>query len=109
MSSNTSTRTALQVKLQAHHNQLAEMLADLETYQVFQSERHDQLTRRYEQLERQTEALTNPETVRGQKLTASYERISEQHARSEEELDELENQVIEPLREAREVLGQLLA
>ncbi|OLV20267.1 hypothetical protein BOO71_0000265 [Deinococcus marmoris] len=88
---------------------LAEMLVDLEAELARRNDRHDQLTRRYERLERQTDDLTNPETVRGRKLLADYERLSELHARSDEEIDELENQVLEPLRDIQEVLRKLVA
>lgn len=101
--------TALRVRLQAHQSQLPEMLADLETHLAIQHDRHDQLTRRYHRLESQTERLTNPETVRGQRLYAQYDVVTAQHAESETNLEDLENQVIEPLREARDVLGRLLS
>lgn len=105
----STTPTALQVRLQGHRHQLAEMLTDLETYLTLRNDRHDQLTRRYERLERQADDLTNPETARGKKLLADYERVSERHASSEEDLDDLENRVLEPLRDIQEVLSRLVA
>ncbi|GMA17323.1 hypothetical protein [Deinococcus metallilatus] len=44
---------------------------------------------------------------RHEQLTRRYERLSELHAQSEEELDDLENLVLEPLREAQDVLLRL--
>lgn len=99
----------LQLRLVDHQSQISEMLTDLAAYQAFQHDRHDQLTRRHERLERQVDALNNPETARGKKLLNDYERISEQHARSEEELESLENEIMEPLRGVWEVLSTLVA
>lgn len=99
----------LQLRLGNHQNQISEMLTDLAAYQAVQHDRHDQLTRRQERLERQVDALNNPETPRGKELLNDYERISEQHARSEEELESLENEIMEPLRGVWEVLSTLVA
>lgn len=84
------------------------LLPKLETYLAYKHQRHEQLTRRYERVERQTDDVTNPTTERSRRLLAEYERLSEQHARSEEELDDLENLVLEPLREVQDVLERLV-
>lgn len=86
---------------------LTGLAADLAALMHSMQERHEQLTRRYERLERQTERLTNLDIPRSQRLLAEYERLGERHAQSEEELDELENLVLEPLLEARNVLLRL--
>ncbi|MCP2014386.1 hypothetical protein L1280_001523 [Deinococcus sp. HSC-46F16] len=99
----------LRQSIQDQAHQLAVcLLPKLEAYLAYKQVRHDLLTKRYERVERKTENITDPMTERSQKLLAEYERLSEQHARSEEELDDLENLVLEPLREAQDVLERLV-
>lgn len=99
----------LQSSLRRKAGYLAELEAELATYLQLKQERHEQLTRRYERLERRTDSITNLDTPRSQRLLAEYELLSERHAQSEEELDDCENLVLEPLREARAVLLRLVS
>lgn len=92
---------------QAHQLALV-LLPKLEAYFACKQERHDQLIKRYERVERQVDDITNPSAERSRRLLAEYERLGEQHARSEEELDDLENLVLEPLREVQDALERLV-
>ncbi|THF70716.1 hypothetical protein E7T06_06145 [Deinococcus sp. Arct2-2] len=64
----------LREKLHLHLTALGACQADIEAYLTLQQGRFEQLTPRYERVERQTDDLTNPYTVRGQRLVAEYER-----------------------------------
>ncbi|MFB9993416.1 hypothetical protein ACFFLM_15725 [Deinococcus oregonensis] len=99
----------LREKLYRHLTDLGACQADVEAYLTLQQGRFEQLTRRYERVERQTDALTNPDTERGKRLLAEYERLGELHSRKENELDDLENVVLEALREVQTTLRHLLA
>lgn len=99
----------LRAKLPAHAESLRGILADATTYHILLQERHEQLTHRVERLENQVDNITNPETARNRKLLDDYERLSEAQSLSEEVLDDLENLVLEPLWEAREVLQRLVS
>ncbi|MBI0445350.1 hypothetical protein [Deinococcus sp. DB0503] len=96
------TLAASSGKLRLHQTALAGCQAGVEQYLRLKQKRHEHLTRRYERLERRTDDIRD--TARNRKLLAEYGCLGEQHARSEEEMDDLENLVLEPLREAREVL-----
>lgn len=99
----------LQGKLLAQAGSLQGIVADVTAYQALFQERHEQLTHRYEAVERKVDDITNLDAAHNQKLLAKYDRLMEIHAQSEEELDSWENEVLEPLREVQEVMLRLLA
>lgn len=99
----------LRAQLRDHIAQLHVIHSDVQAYLSGLQERHDQLTLRVDRLDRQVDGLTNPETARGRKLMDDLDRLSSVHAQSEEHLDDLENLVLEPIREARDTLARLVS
>lgn len=99
----------LRGKLAAHAESLRSIHAEVTDYHTILQERQGQLDRRVERLENQVDNITNPETAKSRKLLEDYERLSEAQSQVEETLDDLENLVLEPLWEAREVLQRLVS
>lgn len=99
---------ALKVRLTDHVAQLDIIHSDVRAYLCSLQERHDQLTLRVDRLDRQMDALTNPETARSRKLMDDLDRLSNVHAQSEEHLEDMENLVLEPIREAQDTLARLV-
>ncbi|WP_146160666.1 hypothetical protein [Deinococcus arcticus] len=99
----------LRNRLREKLSMLNEVQVEAEAYLALKDTRHDQLTRRLEKLERRTDDIANPDTARSQKLLEAYDQLLELHARSEEELDDWESLVLEPLREVQEALLKLVS
>lgn len=95
---------ALRERLLSHVPLLQQMQADLSVYLAGLQDRHDQLSIRVSQLERQVDAITNLGTPKNRKLLSNWETLNKAHSESEDLLDDLENLVLEPLREVQETL-----
>lgn len=101
--------TTLSVRIGRQRTVLDDLRADVASLLALKQERHEQLTRRYERLERRTDSIANPNTARNRSLLDDYERLGERHGQSESELDVWENEVLEPLTQVLEVLDTLVA
>lgn len=95
---------ALRERLLSQVPLLQQVQADLSVYLEGLQDRHDQLGIRVSRLERQVDAITNPETPKNRRLLSNWETLSDAHSESEDVLDDLENLVLEPLREVQETL-----
>lgn len=107
--SRSLTLTGNERKIRERLQQMVTLENDVKVLLAVKQDRHEQLTRRYERLERRTDRITNPTTARSRSLLEEFDRLSEQHTRSEAELDVWENEVLEPLTQLLEVLDTLVA
>lgn len=99
----------LRQRLASHALLLQQVQADGMSYLTALQDRHEQLTCRLERLDRQVDGIVNPDSDKSRPLVSTWEQLSASHSHQEELLDDLENLVLEPLREAQEILRRLVS